>query len=127
LQPRRLLVVDDNVDAAKSLALLLRLNGHEVWTAYDGVAALETAQTRSPDGVLLDIGLPRMDGLEVARRLRQELCMKDALLIALTGYSQEEDRRRSLDAGFNAHLIKPVDLDALDAVLSHAEAIASAV
>jgi PAS domain S-box-containing protein len=127
LRPRRLLVVDDNVDAAESLALLLRLNGHEVWTAHDGVEAMETMRTRSPDVVLLDIGLPRMDGLEVARRIRQELCMKNAVLIALTGYSQEEDRRRSLDAGFNAHLIKPVDLDALDAVLSHTEAIASAI
>ena len=110
---RRILVVDDNVDAAKSLALLLRLTGHEVRTAHDGAAALEAARAQAPDVVLLDIGLPRMDGLEVARRMREDLGLKGVVLVALTGYGQDEDRRRSEAAGFNAHLVKPIDLDLL--------------
>ena len=113
---RRILVVDDNKDAAQSLGLLLKLSGHAVRTAYDGPSALETARTDPPEIVLLDIGLPRMDGLEVARRMRQELGLKDTLLVALTGYGQEEDRRRSQEAGFNAHLVKPLDLEELRAV-----------
>lgn len=117
---RRILVVDDNRDSAESLALLLRFTGHEVQTAYEGEAALETARTQRPDVVLLDIGLPRMDGLEVAHRLRHDLALTDALLVALTGYGQEEDRRRSERAGFNAHLVKPVDLDALYELMVHA-------
>ena len=100
------------------MALLLRLNGHEVRTAYDGPAALDSARGQPPDVVLCDIGLPGMSGLEVARLLRHDLGLKDALLLALTGYGQDEDRLRSQEAGFNAHLVKPVDLDALQALLS---------
>jgi len=107
--PRRILVVDDNVDTAQSLALLLRLKGHHVEVAHDGPAALETAAAFEPEVVLLDIGLPGLDGYEVARRLREETRLADALLVALTGYGQEEDRRRALYAGFDHHFTKPVD------------------
>jgi signal transduction histidine kinase/CheY-like chemotaxis protein len=116
---RRLLVVDDNVDAAESLRMLLSLEGHELRIAHDGLAALRVAEEFQPEVVLLDIGLPRMDGYEVARRLRQRPEMDKVLLIALTGYGQDEDRRRSHEAGFNAHLIKPFDLNALRIALAH--------
>jgi PAS domain S-box-containing protein len=117
--PLRILVVDDNVDGAKSLALLLRLEGgHEVRVAHDGPAALELARDFHPDVVFLDIGLPKgMDGYEVARRLRQQPGLGEALLVALTGFGQEEDRRRSLAAGFHAHLVKPVNPDLLREIL----------
>src|SRR5439155_19576049 len=114
---RRILVVDDNVDAAQSLGLLLELSGHEVRTAHDGLVALETAKSFRPDVILLDIGLPRMDGYEVARRIRQEPELKNLVLLALSGYGHEEDRRRSHGAGFDAHLTKPVDLDELQNLL----------
>jgi CheY-like chemotaxis protein len=110
---RHILVVDDNADAAESLAMLLRVRGHEVRVALDGETALQAASTYRPEVVLLDIGLPRMDGYEVARRLRTEWGPEKALLVAVTGYGQEEDRRRSEEAGFDAHLVKPVDPDAL--------------
>jgi two-component system CheB/CheR fusion protein len=106
---RRILVVDDNIDAAESLALLLKIEGHSVEMAHDGVAALEAVRKKYPDVVLLDIGLPRMDGYEVARRLRSMEDQRDTLLVALTGYGQTEDRRRSREAGFDHHLVKPVD------------------
>ena len=115
--PRRILVVDDNVDGARSLSILLRQVGHEVLTAHDGFAALELARTELLDVVLLDIGMPQMSGLEVARRFREELGLKNLLLVAMTGYGQDEDRRRSREAGFNAHMIKPLDLDALQAII----------
>ena len=114
----RVLVVDDNVDAAHSLALLLRSTGHEVQTSHDGVAALESAAAWRPDVVLLDIGLPRMDGYEVARRLRKDLHLQEALLIALTGYGQEEDRKLSQEAGFDAHLTKPIEIADLERLLA---------
>jgi signal transduction histidine kinase len=120
-RPRRVLVVDDNRDAADSLAMLLRLLGHEVGTAHDGMAALDAARAFVPEVVLLDIGLPNMDGYEVARRLRQEPALSGALLVALTGYGQEQDRRRSLEAGFDIHLVKPVDPDELEAILARLE------
>jgi len=107
--PRRILVVDDNVDTAQSMALLLRLKGHRVEVAHDGPAALETARSFEPEIVLLDIGLPGLDGYEVARRLREEARLSHALLVALTGYGQEEDRRRARYAGFDYHFTKPVD------------------
>ncbi|HEX9671214.1 MAG TPA: chemotaxis protein CheB [Thermoanaerobaculia bacterium] len=106
--PRRILVVDDSVDAAESLAILLRLQGHDVREAYDGLTALAAAAKFHPEVVLLDIGLPGLDGYEVARRLRRRRRMAKALLVALTGYGQEEDRHRALEAGFDHHLIKPV-------------------
>ncbi len=114
---RQILVVDDSVDATESLAMLLRTLGHEVRTAHDGSAALEVAATFRPDVVLLDIGLPGMSGYEVARQLRQLPGWEDVFLAALTGYGQEEDRRQALEAGFDAHLIKPTSLDALEQLL----------
>jgi len=116
--PRRILVVDDNIDGAKSLSMLLRQDGHEVQTAHDGPTALELARKAPLDVVLLDIGMPHMSGLEVARRMRGELGLTDVLLVAMTGYGQDEDRHRSQDAGFNAHMIKPLDLDALQTLLA---------
>ena len=121
--PRKILVVDDNVDAAESLSMLLSVEGHQVRTAYDGLAALQLADDFQPEIIVLDIGLPRMHGYEVARRLRQETKYKDLLLVALSGYGQEDDRRRCLEAGFNAHLVKPVDLDVLRAALAHSESL----
>jgi CheY-like chemotaxis protein len=116
---RRVLVVDDGVGAAKMLQLLVsKLGPHEVEIAHDGPSALETAERFSPDLVLLDIGLPRMDGYEVARRLRQQEGLGDAILVAVTGYGQAEDRRRSQEAGFNEHVVKPIDLDTLKKLLS---------
>jgi CheY-like chemotaxis protein len=112
------LVVDDNADAAESLAVLLRLEGHEVCTAHDGAAALEAARGFRPEVVVLDIGLPRMDGYQVARRLRAEVGLTEALVVALTGYGQEEDRRRAEQAGFDAHLVKPADPVVLQGLLA---------
>jgi PAS domain S-box-containing protein len=116
----RILVVDDNVDTARGLARLLKLLGHELAIAYDGPSAIEAARGFRPDAILLDIGLPIMSGYEVAARLRREECCKDAVIIAVSGYGQEEDRRRSKEAGFDDHLVKPVDLDLLAAKLCRA-------
>ncbi len=115
---RRVLVVDDNWDAAESLALLLEVAGHQVRTCPDGRSALEAAEQFRPEAVLLDIGLPGMDGYEVARRMRQLPATRGALLVALTGYGQEDDQRRAHEAGFNHHLIKPADLEALAGLLA---------
>ena len=109
---RRILLVDDNQDTVQSLARLLSLRGHEVATAFDGVAALKLAQEFQPDFLLLDIGLPGLDGYEVARRLRAEGFARMPI-IAISGYAQERDRIRSREAGFNYHFAKPVDFDAL--------------
>jgi signal transduction histidine kinase/ActR/RegA family two-component response regulator len=114
----RILVVDDHVDSASSLALLLRLAGHDARTAHDGPAALEAVQTYAPNIVLLDLGLPNMDGLEVARRIRTEMGLKDLLLVAITGYGKDEDRHQSKAAGCDVHLVKPVDIDKLHALLA---------
>ncbi|HEX6861341.1 MAG TPA: ATP-binding protein, partial [Thermoanaerobaculia bacterium] len=116
-EPLRVLIVDDNEDSAESLALLMRLTGHEVRTAYEGLSALAEARTFMPEVVLLDIGLPRMDGFQVARRLRQQPGGDRLMLLALTGYGQEEDRRRSREAGFDHHLVKPIDLERLQELL----------
>ncbi len=110
---RRLMVVDDNRDAAESMSMLLEMWGHAVAYAYDGPTALETAQQWQPEAVFLDIGLPGMDGYEVAERLRALPQAKGAVLIAITGYGQEDDRRRSQQAGIDHHLVKPVAPDAL--------------
>ncbi len=114
---RRVLVVDDNVDSATTLGMLLELMGHEVRVTHDGESALAAAPEFAPEIVLLDIGLPGMDGYEVARRLRQMPALNGAVLVAQTGWGQEEDRRRSQQAGFQHHLVKPIDPDALNAVL----------
>lgn len=116
--PLRVLVVDDNVDAADSLALLLQVQGHEVETAYAPDDALARAREGRHEVVLLDIGLPQMDGYEVARRIRQARPGEDVCLVALTGYGQPEDRRRASEAGFDHHLVKPVDFDAIEKILS---------
>jgi PAS domain S-box-containing protein len=113
----RILVVDDNVDTARGMSRLLKLLGHDIATAYSGLEALEVARKHRPEFVLLDIGLPGMDGYEVASRLRREQCCEGAMIVAVSGYGQEEDRRRSRDAGFDFHLIKPVDPDVLVALL----------
>ena len=118
---RRILVVDDNRDSAESLAMLLRLFGNDVRTVQDGNLALEVAAAYNPDVVLLDIGLPGLDGLEVCRRLRSRTKDSRTLIVAMTGYGQEEDRRRSEEAGFDAHMVKPVDLEALQDLLSRPE------
>ncbi len=116
----RILVVDDNRDAAESLAMLLRFAGHEVHTAHTGPAALTAAGKFRPGVVLLDLGLPGMDGLEVARRLRRDYSAHEMRLVALTGYGSDEDRRQCHEAGFDDHLLKPVELDALERLLAGA-------
>jgi len=109
----RILVVDDNVDMVRGLVRLLELLGHDVQTAYDGPTAIETARVHRPEFVLLDLGLPGMDGYQVATRLRQEQGSQDAVIIAVSGYGQEDDRCRSREAGFNHHLVKPIDHNVL--------------
>jgi two-component system, chemotaxis family, CheB/CheR fusion protein len=117
--PRRCLIIEDNVDAAESLSLLLQLTGHEAEVAFDGTAGVEKARSFRPEVVLCDIGLPgELDGYAVARAFRADPELRGAFLIALTGYGQEEDRRRALDAGFDTHLTKPADLDALRRLLA---------
>ncbi len=130
---RRVLIVDDNIDTAHALARLLTRAGHEIALAHDGHQALIRAREQSPESVILDIGLPGMDGFEVARRLRGEACCADAVIIAVTGYGQPEDREKSIEAGFDHHLVKPVDLDELKGLLdkpprrTHCLPIAAAV
>ena len=114
---KRVLVVDDNADSAESLSLLLELMGHTVRTAHDGEEALEQAEAFRPELVLMDIGMPRMDGYEAARRLRQLPWAGGVVIVALTGWGQDEDKRKSEQAGFDRHLIKPVDPTALEALL----------
>jgi len=117
-RPLRVLMVDDNVDTVLSFSMLLRALGHEVRTAHDGRAALQAAVDYEPDVVLLDIGLPGLNGHEVAQRIRQESALRDVMLIALTGYGQESDRRAALQAGFNHHLVKPARLEDLQKILA---------
>jgi len=118
----RVLVVDDNVDAAQSIGVLLAMQGHEVRVVHDGAAALEAVQSFPAGLVLLDIGLPGLTGLEVAQRIRQLPALKDLVLVAMTGYGQESDRERSRAAGFDHHLVKPADLDELLKILETAPA-----
>ncbi|MFD0666414.1 ATP-binding protein [Ramlibacter sp. MAHUQ-53] len=115
---RRILVVDDNVDGAESLAMMLSLSGHEVRTCHDGPAALALAPGWRPEVVLLDIGLPGLSGYEVAQRLRAGPLGTAALLVAVTGWGAEDDQRRAAEAGFDHHLTKPVDIAALESVLA---------
>jgi CheY-like chemotaxis protein len=117
----RILVVDDNRDSANSMCKLLTQMGHTTFTAYDGLDAVEKVGTLQPDVVLLDIGLPKLNGYEVARRLRERENGRGIVLIAVTGWGQEEDRRRSKDAGFDEHLTKPVEYDALAKILAKSE------
>jgi len=113
---QRVLVVDDNRDAADSLGLLLRLLGADVRVVNDGPSALQTLSTFRPRVVLLDIGMPGMDGYEAARQIRQQPEFRDVMLIALTGWGQEEDRRRTTQAGFDHHLLKPADMGELQSL-----------
>jgi signal transduction histidine kinase len=114
---RRILVADDNCDALESLATLLELGGHEVYSAANGALALESAERHLPEVALLDIGMPKLDGYEVARRIRAQPWGSRITLVALTGWGQESDRRRSGEAGFDSHLVKPLDLDKLTELL----------
>jgi PAS domain S-box-containing protein len=114
---RRLLIVDDNRDAATSLAMLLRMQGHEVYLAHSGPEALETLQAQRPEMVFLDLGMPHMDGYEVARRIRQSPELQSVTLAALTGWGQQEDRRRTAEAGFDYHLVKPLEPQLLATLL----------
>ncbi len=114
---RRVLVVDDNVDAAQTLAILVKHYGHEVETAADGLSALEAARVFKPEIAFIDIGMPEMNGYETARRMRADPATKNVVLVAVTGYGQEEDRRRSLQAGFDQHAVKPVGIDRLSQIL----------
>ena len=123
---RRILIVDDNKDALESLATLMQMAGHTVQTAPDGELALSVAPGFRPDLVLLDLGLPKMDGFEVARRIRAAPWGKSVVLVALTGWGQEADRRRTRETGFDSHLVKPLDLDALTEFLSRLPAPAAA-
>jgi len=118
--PRRILVVDDNRDSAESLALYLELLGHTVRMAHDGIEAVSAAAALRPDAVLLDIGLPGQNGYEVARCLRGTAWGRDLLLVAITGWGQEEDKRRARESGFDIHLTKPVDPRALVDLLQSA-------
>lgn len=110
---RRILIVDDNRDSADSLAMLMEITHNEVYVAHDGAEAIEAIEKHRPDVVLLDIGLPKLDGHEVCRRIRRQPWGKDIVIIALTGWGQEDDRRKSQEAGFDGHLVKPVDYDEL--------------
>jgi len=109
----RILVVEDNPDTAESLILLLEVLGHRVRAVHDGIAAMEAARANVPDVMLVDIGLPGIDGYEVARRIRRDPELKHVVLVALTGYGRDEDKRQAMAAGFDYHLVKPVNLDAL--------------
>jgi CheY-like chemotaxis protein len=114
----RIIVVDDNRDAAETLAVVLRLEGHTVATAHDGHTALELAKSWQPELVLLDLGMPGMDGFEVARRLREQPGLEKVVLAALTGWGQQADRQRTAAAGFDHHLVKPVDMNMLMELLA---------
>ena len=113
----RILIVDDNKDLATSLARLLRLLGHEVEVVFDGLKAIEAVRAYHPRVILLDLGLPSIDGYQVARNLRQE-GFKDIVIIALSGYGQEEDRRRSQEAGMNYHVTKPADVKTISNLIA---------
>ena len=120
-RPRtRLLIVDDNEDMARVMAKLLRASGHDVRVAHEGSGVLELAQSHRPEAVLLDIGLPGMNGYQVAEQLRRDESCRDALLIAISGYGRAEDLRRSSEAGFDHHLVKPGDFGKVLQILATA-------
>lgn len=120
--PRRILIVDDNRDSAVSLAMLLKLAGHATRTAHDGHEALAAAEQFLPDVALLDIGLPKLSGYDVCRRIREAPWGAGMLLIALTGWGQDDQRRKSQEAGFDHHLVKPLDYEVLVSLLAEREA-----
>jgi CheY-like chemotaxis protein len=114
----KVLVVDDNHDAATSLSMLVSLLGHDVRTGFDGVQALDLAGEFHPDLVLLDLGMPRMDGYEACRKLREQPWGAEAVVVAVTGWGRDDDRRKTQLAGFDQHLVKPVAPDAMFNILS---------
>ena len=114
----RILVVDDNYDSALSLAMMLSIMGHETRTAHDGESAVETAEAFLPEVVLLDIGLPKLNGYEVAQRIRERPWGASMFLIAVTGWGQDEDRQRSSEVGLNVHMVKPVEPSELEKLLA---------
>jgi two-component system CheB/CheR fusion protein len=117
-RPARVLVVEDNPDTAESLTMFLEFLGHRVRSVYDGVAALDAARSDLPDVMLVDIGLPGMDGYELARRVRRAPDLEGVILVALTGYGREEDKQQAMAAGFDYHLVKPVSPDALHGLVA---------
>ena len=123
---RRVLVVDDNADAAEMMAMLLELDGHDVRVAHDADSALTVAGEFTPDVGLFDIGLPDIDGYELARRVRDDSRLVHMYLVAVTGWGQEEDQRRAREAGFDSHLTKPADPDAVRDALALAGAVQDA-
>ena len=116
--PLRVVVADDNVDTAHSLSLLLEALGHEARIAHNGVQALGIANEFQPDAMIIDIGMPGVDGHDLARRIRAEPWGEEILLIAASGWGEDEDKQKSREAGFNLHLVKPVELDTLQALLA---------
>jgi CheY-like chemotaxis protein len=112
------LIADDNHDAAESLAMLLQFEGHEVHTAFDGEAAILSAEALQPDIALIDIGMPKANGYQVAERIRKESWGDRICLVALTGWGQEADKRRAKDAGFDLHLLKPVSPERIEQLLA---------
>jgi CheY-like chemotaxis protein len=121
IKSRRLLVVDDNLDAAHTLGMFLEAAGHKITIEYTAQAALERARVEAPDACLLDIGLPDMDGNELARQLRAQPETAKSILIAITGYGQEQDRKRTANASFNHHFVKPVNMEELLQILDKAD------
>jgi CheY-like chemotaxis protein len=119
---RRILIVDDNRDAAASLAMLLTVLGNDTRTAHDGLQAVELADAFRPDLIVLDIGLPKLNGYDACRRIRQQVWAQEMLIVAATGWGQQEDRRRSKEAGFDRHLVKPIDAAELNRLLSERKA-----
>ncbi len=117
MAPRRILVVDDNRDAATSLAMMLKLMGNEAAKAHDGIEAIEIAEQFRPDLIMLDIGMPRLNGFDTAKRIRALPWGQQVTIVALTGWGQEEDRKRSKEAGIDDHLVKPVEPSALEKML----------
>lgn len=124
-KPLRLLIVDDNRDTAESLSMLLELMGHEVRMAHDGLAAIDVAAEFQPDGVLLDIGLPKLNGYDTARRIREQSWGQAMHLIAVTGWGQDNDRTQAKAAGFDHHLTKPIDIQTLVKLLSGGRSLPS--
>lgn len=118
LERRRILVVDDNKDTAESLAMLIEMSGHDVRMAYDGLQALEVVDEFRPRVIFLDIGLPKLNGFDTCRRIREQPWGKDMMVVALTGWGQEEDRRKAMEAGFDEHVVKPMDYGKLVKILA---------
>ena len=117
---QRVLVVDDNKDSAQTLAMMLKIMGNDIRTAHDGLEAVEKAQEYLPNVILLDLGMPKLNGYDVCRRIREQTWGLNMVIIALTGWGQAEDRQRTKEAGFDHHLVKPVDVAKLKELLDEA-------